>query len=122
MSRGGDYVRFPFLKVFRLIRTSTKEKTPRADEQGRYARLKQYTRSFFFAQHPFSGLLWLEKLTGSVTAFSMEHRIFNGVSIVTLAGLFMFTVFNIMTGLPGPGIYHGSCYARAGLPLLSFAL
>jgi len=104
MSRGGEYVRFPFLNAFRLIRASTKEYTPCVDDLSLYARLKQYCRCFFFAQYPASKLLWLEKLTGSVTAFSMEHRIFNGISLVTLAGLFMFMVFNIIAGLPGPAL------------------
>jgi two-component system sensor histidine kinase/response regulator len=38
----------------------------------------------------------LEKLSGNTTLFTMENRVFNAVSIITLVILFLFVVFNAL--------------------------
>lgn len=43
---------------------------------------------------------WWNYLTGDSTSFSVENRLFNTISVITLAGLLVFTIANAILGLP----------------------
>jgi len=104
MNRGRDDVRFPFLNSFSKI-LSLSGMT--VSKNAWYTKQKRSFRNFFSTPHKSAESSWLERLTGSVSSFSMENKIFNGVSIVSLAGLFLFTLFNIMMELPVPALIMG---------------
>lgn len=51
-----------------------------------------------------------KNIVGNPANFSLENRLFNSVSIITLAGLFIFIPFNIYIGLPYIALLLGTVF------------
>jgi len=51
-----------------------------------------------------------KNLVGNPASFSLENRLFNSVSLITLIGLFIFTPFNLIIGLPYIAVLLGAVF------------